>query len=69
MRNAFANVVKAICIDKLSVSKKREETYLEKLLVCRIIPFGRNLFLSQRGVGEVLSRLTGKVFMKIAKKI
>ena len=73
LRKAFANVIKKISIDKLAVTKEIEKTSLEKFLACRIIGScrmqnNRILGLGEVGVGEVLRRLAGKDFMKIAEK-
>ena len=38
------------------------------LVACRLIPLNRNSRLRPIGVGEVLKRISGKVFMMISKQ-
>ena len=53
LRRGFANVIKKIYTEKLSVDTTKDETPLEAFLACRLIPIDKNLGLRPIG-GEVL---------------
>ena len=42
LRQAFANVIRKICTEKLPVNTTKDETPLEAFLVCRFIPLDKN---------------------------
>ena len=53
----IANMIKKLCIDKDLANT------LEAFLSCRIIQLEKNLGLRPIGVGEVLTRIVGKVIV------
>ena len=57
LRRAFANVIKKICTEKLSVNTTKDEIPLEAFLTCRLIILAKNPGLRPIRVGEVLRRI------------
>ena len=66
LRKAFAEVIKKLCIDEVSVNADAT-TSIDSFIASRLIPLDKNPGLRPIGVGEVLRRIAGKVVMKIAK--
>ena len=62
LRKAFANVVQKLCTDLV------ETHAVEAFLSCRLIPLDKNPGIRSIGVGEVLRRIAGKVFVSILKE-
>ena len=57
LRRAFANVIKKICTEKLSVHTTKDEIPLEAFLTCRLIILAKNPGLRPIREGEVLRRI------------
>ena len=57
----IANFIKKICTKKVSAVS------IEAFAACRVIPLDKNPGLQPIGVGEILRRITGKVFVSVIK--
>ena len=62
LRKAFANFIKKLC------SEEQYTQSLETFTANRLIPLDKNPGLRQVGLGEVLTRIAGKVVMILCKK-
>ena len=65
MRNAIADFMKHICINKIEF--QNNTTSLKIYIGSGLLPLHKNPSLRPTGVGEVLRRIVGKVFMSLTK--
>ena len=63
MRNAIADFMKHICINKIKF--QNNTTSLEIYIASGLLPLHKNPCLRPTGVGEVLRRIVGKIFMSL----
>ena len=66
---ALAQAIKQLCTEKIELELTDHSTTssLEAFLACRLIPLDKMPGLRPIGVGEVLRRIAGKVFMSVVK--
>ena len=62
LRKSLANMIKKLCIIQIE-----DETSLQALMACRLIPLNKNPGVRPIGIGEVLRRIAGKVVMTVSK--
>ena len=65
LHKAIADFIKHICINEIEFQNKT--TSLKTFIASRLVPLDKNPGLRSIGLGEVLRRIEGKVFMGIVK--
>ena len=70
LRNELSIAIKQMCTEKVDTTEDvngEKTSSLESFLACRLIPLDKCPGLRPIGVGEVLRRIAGKVFMSVIK--
>ena len=69
LRAELATMIRQLCTEKIELITSNEglTSSIEAFLACRLIPLDKSPGVRPIGVGEVLRRIAGKVFMSVVK--
>ena len=69
LREQLAICTKKLATEKMEIFTRNEHptSNIEAYLACRLVPLDKSPGLRPIGIGEVLRRIVGKVFMSVVK--